>query len=75
MVARRRSHRIAAIAARFGDGRDQLGAADFAQIDTDVIHTLTGPFFVEGAEPGDTLALHIADLVPARDWGAHRTPR
>jgi acetamidase/formamidase len=29
----------------------------------------TGPFFVEGAEPGDTLAIHIADLSPARDWG------
>src|SRR5258708_12527547 len=23
---------------------------------------LTGPFFIEGAEPGDTLALHILDL-------------
>jgi acetamidase/formamidase len=23
---------------------------------------LTGPFFVEGAEPGDTLAVHILDL-------------
>jgi acetamidase/formamidase len=28
----------------------------------------TGPFFVEGAEPGDTLAIHIERLVPARDW-------
>ncbi|MDN5634778.1 MAG: acetamidase/formamidase family protein [Brevibacterium sp.] len=30
----------------------------------------TGPFYVEGAEPGDTLALHIVDLTPARGWGA-----
>jgi acetamidase/formamidase len=29
----------------------------------------TGPFHVEGAEPGDTLVLHIAELTPARDWG------
>ena len=30
----------------------------------------TGPFYVEGAEPGDTLVLHIVALEPARDWGA-----
>jgi acetamidase/formamidase len=30
----------------------------------------TGPFYVEGAEPGDTLAVHIVDLTPARTWGA-----
>ena len=29
----------------------------------------TGPFFVEGAEPGDTLAIHIEKLEPARDHG------
>jgi acetamidase/formamidase len=34
------------------------------------VNPQTGPFFVEGAEPGDTLALHIVDLTPARDWGA-----
>ena len=28
----------------------------------------TGPFFIEGAEPGDTLAVHIEKLEPARDW-------
>jgi len=27
----------------------------------------TGPFFVDGAEPGDTLAIHIEKLEPARD--------
>ncbi|GLZ46649.1 amidase [Actinomycetospora sp. NBRC 106375] len=30
----------------------------------------TGPFSVRGAEPGDTLVLHLVDLTPARDWGA-----
>jgi acetamidase/formamidase len=29
----------------------------------------TGPFFVDGAEPGDTLAIHIEKLEPARDYG------
>ena len=29
-----------------------------------------GPFYVEGAEPGDTLVLHLVSLEPARDWGA-----
>jgi acetamidase/formamidase len=28
----------------------------------------TGPFFVEGAEPGDTLAIRILRLEPARPW-------
>ena len=29
----------------------------------------TGPFWIEGAEPGDTLAIHIEKLEPARDVG------
>jgi amidase len=28
----------------------------------------TGPFFVAGAQPGDTLAVHITRLTPNRDW-------
>ncbi|HEY2849420.1 MAG TPA: acetamidase/formamidase family protein [Gemmatimonadaceae bacterium] len=28
----------------------------------------TGPFFVEGAEPGDTVAVHIVKLEPARSY-------
>ncbi len=28
----------------------------------------TGPFFVEGAEPGDTIAVHILKLEPARTY-------
>ena len=33
----------------------------------------TGPFFVDGAEPGDTLALHFVSIEPARDWGISTT--
>ncbi len=29
----------------------------------------TGPFFIEGAEPGDTVAVHIRKLEPARNYG------
>ena len=33
----------------------------------------TGPFYVEGAEPGDTLALHFVSIKPSRDWGVSTT--
>ncbi|HEY2507594.1 MAG TPA: acetamidase/formamidase family protein [Streptosporangiaceae bacterium] len=33
----------------------------------------TGPFYVEGAEPGDTLAVHFVSMSPARDWAASTT--
>lgn len=33
----------------------------------------TGPFEVEGAEPGDTLALHFVSIEPAGDLGAATT--
>jgi acetamidase/formamidase len=39
-------------------------------LDITEVNPQTGPFHVEGAEPGDTLALHIVELTPARDWGA-----
>lgn len=42
-------------------------------LDMTEVNPQTGPFFVEGAEPGDTLAIHIVDLTPARDWGASTT--
>ncbi len=40
------------------------------QLDSRFLNPQTGPFYVEGAEPGDTLAIHIVDLSPARTWGA-----
>jgi acetamidase/formamidase len=33
----------------------------------------TGPFWIEGAEPGDTVAVHFVSMVPARDWAASTT--
>jgi amidase len=37
------------------------------------LNPVTGPFFVEGAEPGDTLAVHFASITPARDWAVSST--
>ncbi len=28
----------------------------------------TGPLYIDGAEPGDTLAVHIISIEPTRDW-------
>jgi acetamidase/formamidase len=33
----------------------------------------TGPFWIEGAEPGDTVAVHFVSMTPARDWAASTT--
>jgi acetamidase/formamidase len=33
----------------------------------------TGPFYVEGAEPGDTLAVHFHSIEPRHDWGVSST--
>jgi acetamidase/formamidase len=37
------------------------------------VNPLTGPFYVEGAEPGDTLAVHFVSIEPSRDWAASST--
>ena len=41
---------------------------DDARLDMDRVHDLTGPIYVEGAEPGDVLAIEMLDLEPG-DWG------
>lgn len=33
----------------------------------------TGPFYIEGAEPGDMLAVHLDHLAPNREWGYSAT--
>ncbi|MGJ3244039.1 MAG: acetamidase/formamidase family protein [Opitutales bacterium] len=42
--------------------------ADLAHVDSDKVHALTGPVTVEGAEPGDSLAIEILDL-KHKGWG------
>src|SRR5437899_1860902 len=51
------------------DGVDgQLGPstseADMANMEAGAIHPLTGPVFVKGARPGDTLEIEFLDIVP-----------
>ena len=40
------------------------------KVDLRYVNPQTGPFYVEGAEAGDTLAIHMVNLAPARTWGA-----
>lgn len=42
--------------------------ADMEKMDLSVIHPMTGPVYVEGAEPGDVLEVEILDITPA-DFG------
>ena len=37
------------------------------------LNPVTGPFYLEGAEPGDTIALHLVSLTPARDYAFSST--
>ncbi|HET7328882.1 MAG TPA: acetamidase/formamidase family protein [Nocardioidaceae bacterium] len=37
------------------------------------LNPVTGPIAVEGAEPGDTLAVHFVQISPARDWAVSTT--
>ncbi|MBM7773105.1 acetamidase/formamidase [Actinokineospora baliensis] len=37
------------------------------------LNPVTGPIAVEGAEPGDTVAVHFVDIRPRRDWAISST--
>jgi acetamidase/formamidase len=51
-------------------GQVKSGASveDFLAIDRNKIHALTGPIFIEGAEPGDVLEIQVLQ-VEHRGWG------
>jgi acetamidase/formamidase len=61
---------VEAFTAEASDGQFELGstAADVATLDFDPIHPLTGPVYVEGASPGDVLAVTLLDI-EVTDWG------
>ncbi|KAG4218978.1 hypothetical protein PC116_g32542, partial [Phytophthora cactorum] len=46
-------------------------ADDIRNVDLTRVHCLTGPFEVEGAQPGDILLVEIMDVQPFQDqpWG------
>jgi acetamidase/formamidase len=46
----------------------QSTVADFVAMDRSKIHTITGPVFVQGAEPGDVLQIEIR-RIEHRGWG------
>ena len=54
----------------FGGTLRSVDDLSSAKVDLRFVNPQTGPFYVEGAEPGDTLVLHLVALEPARDWGA-----
>ena len=41
--------------------------------DPRMLNAQTGPFFIEGAQPGDTLAVHFVSIEPREDWGVSAT--
>ena len=43
-------------------------AGDLSNLNLNVVHPLTGPVFVNGAEPGDLLEVNILQIEPAA-WG------
>jgi acetamidase/formamidase len=51
-------------------GQFELGSDDavLQAIDFTKVHTITGPIYVEGARPGDVLAVELLELEVA-DWG------
>ena len=54
----------------FGGALRSVEDLSSEKVDLRFVNPQTGPFYVEGAEPGDTLALHLVALEPARDWAA-----
>jgi acetamidase/formamidase len=53
----------------YGGALSSVDDLSGAKVDFGFINPQTGPFYVEGAEPGDTLVLHLVAVEPARDWG------
>ncbi|MEO8008404.1 MAG: acetamidase/formamidase family protein [Betaproteobacteria bacterium] len=41
----------------------------FPKLDLSKVNPQTGPFFIDGAEPGDTLVVHLDKIDFNRDWG------
>ena len=59
------------VVAELRDGMDgelerARDSSDLAGLDLDANHPLTGPVWVEGAEPGDALEVDILEIEPAR---------
>ena len=53
---------------------DAQGTDQFGNLAGERPNPLTGPFYIEGATPGDTLAVRFDSLAPNRDTGYTCTP-
>jgi formamidase len=58
------------------DGQVTIGTTldDLRSIDQSLIHPMTGPIHIEGAEPGDVLEVEIIDIEPAAFGYTMQTP-
>src|ERR1700744_739906 len=54
-------------------GRVQSADDLVSRLNITGLNPQTGPFWIEGAEPGDTVAVHFVSVTPARDWAASTT--
>ncbi len=54
-----------------GQIKDNDSAEDIEKLDLTVVHVLSGPISVDGAEPGDLLVVDILDIgtFPHSEWG------
>src|SRR4051794_20166932 len=64
VLARIRPGEVVATRTLDAGGQDEKGVQRH-----EPFNPLTGPFSVEGAEPGDALAVTITKLAMNRDWG------
>ena len=51
----------------------RAGVKPSTLLDPRYLNPQTGPFYIEGAEPGDTLAIHFVSIEPRFDWGVSTT--
>ena len=57
----------------FGGRVRSVGDLPSQVCDPRLLNPQTGPFYVEGAEPGDTLAVHFVSIEPREAWGVSTT--
>lgn len=57
----------------FGGALDSTEKLVSGVCDSRYLNPQTGPFFIEGAAPGDTIAIHFAQIEPRYKWGVSAT--
>lgn len=57
----------------FAGAISEAGVQPSKLLDPRYMNPQTGPFYVEGAEPGDTLAIHFISIEPRFSWGVSTT--